>query len=81
MGLELGAENSHPELFPCSMPGPSFLSPHAHRDEDQYLLRHSSPVTDREPAFRQQASHNMATGSKGELEKILAHLEDENRWV
>ncbi|XP_062039777.1 dystrophin-related protein 2 isoform X3 [Lepus europaeus] len=49
------------------------------RDEDQYLLRHSSPITDREPAFGPQAPCSMATESKGELEKILAHLEDENR--
>ncbi|XP_049728690.1 dystrophin-related protein 2 isoform X5 [Elephas maximus indicus] len=48
-------------------------------DEDQYLLRHSSPITDRELAFGQQAPCSMATESKGELEKILAHLEDENR--
>ncbi|XP_006752030.2 dystrophin-related protein 2-like, partial [Leptonychotes weddellii] len=55
------------------------LSPDDSIDEDQYLLRHSSPITDREPAFGQQAPCSMATESKGELEKILAHLEDENR--
>uniref|UniRef100_A0A8C6DYL4 Dystrophin related protein 2 n=2 Tax=Moschus moschiferus TaxID=68415 RepID=A0A8C6DYL4_MOSMO len=55
------------------------LSPDDSIDEDQYLLRHSSPITDREPAFRQQAPYSMAMESKGELEKILAHLEDENR--
>ncbi|KAB0344733.1 hypothetical protein FD754_021659, partial [Muntiacus muntjak] len=55
------------------------LSPDDSIDEDQYLLRHSSPITDRETAFRQQAPYNMTTESKGELEKILAHLEDENR--
>ncbi|GAB1303109.1 Dystrophin-related protein 2 [Apodemus speciosus] len=55
------------------------LSPDDSLDEDQYLLRHSSPITDREPAFGQQAPCSMATENKGELEKILAHLEDENR--
>ncbi|VFV30426.1 dystrophin-related protein 2 [Lynx pardinus] len=55
------------------------LSPDDSIDEDQYLLRHSSPITDRETAFGQQAPCSMATESKGELEKILAHLEDENR--
>ncbi|XP_019484774.1 PREDICTED: dystrophin-related protein 2 isoform X4 [Hipposideros armiger] len=55
------------------------LSPDDSIDEDQYLLRHSSPITDREPGFGQQAQCSMATESKGELEKILAHLEDENR--
>ncbi|XP_041492868.1 dystrophin-related protein 2-like [Microtus oregoni] len=55
------------------------LSPDDSIDEDQYLLRHSSPITDREPAFGQQAPCGMGTESKGELEKILAHLEDENR--
>ncbi|ERE65842.1 dystrophin-related protein 2 [Cricetulus griseus] len=55
------------------------LSPDDSIDEDQYLLRHSSPITDREPAFGQQAPCSMGTESKGELEKILAHLEDENR--
>uniref|UniRef100_A0A7N4NGB2 Dystrophin related protein 2 n=1 Tax=Sarcophilus harrisii TaxID=9305 RepID=A0A7N4NGB2_SARHA len=49
------------------------------RDEDQYLLRHSSPITDREPTFGQQAQDAAAADDKGELEKILAHLEDENR--
>ncbi|ELK29803.1 Dystrophin-related protein 2 [Myotis davidii] len=51
----------------------------ASRDEDQYLLRHSSPITDRETGFGQQVPCSMATESKGELEKVLAHLEDENR--
>ncbi|KAM5290463.1 dystrophin-related protein 2 isoform 1-T1 [Glossophaga mutica] len=55
------------------------LSPDDSIDEDQYLLQQSSPITDREPGFGQQASCNMATESKGKLEKILAHLEDENR--
>uniref|UniRef100_A0A2I2Y8L3 Dystrophin related protein 2 n=1 Tax=Gorilla gorilla gorilla TaxID=9595 RepID=A0A2I2Y8L3_GORGO len=55
------------------------LSPDDSIDEDQYLLRHSSPITDREPAFGQQAPCSVATESKGELQKILAHLEDENR--
>ncbi|XP_072482510.1 dystrophin-related protein 2 isoform X2 [Notamacropus eugenii] len=55
------------------------LSPDDSIDEDQYLLRHSSPITDREPNFGQQAHNTMVADDKGELEKILAHLEDENR--
>uniref|UniRef100_A0A8I3NSX5 Dystrophin related protein 2 n=2 Tax=Canis lupus familiaris TaxID=9615 RepID=A0A8I3NSX5_CANLF len=55
------------------------LSPDDSIDEDQYLLRHCSPITDREPTFGQQAPCSMATENKGDLEKILAHLEDENR--
>lgn len=68
--------------WPVSMfntQSPPLLCPLPCSDEDQYLLRHSSPITDREPAFGQQAPCSMATESKGELEKILAHLEDENR--
>ncbi|KGL96664.1 Dystrophin-related protein 2, partial [Charadrius vociferus] len=49
------------------------------RDEDQYLLRHSSPITDREPGGSQQVSGSLNMDDKGELERILAHLEDENR--
>ncbi|XP_019484773.1 PREDICTED: dystrophin-related protein 2 isoform X3 [Hipposideros armiger] len=63
----------------CSFFNDSLSPDDSIRDEDQYLLRHSSPITDREPGFGQQAQCSMATESKGELEKILAHLEDENR--
>ncbi|KFQ88439.1 Dystrophin-related protein 2, partial [Phoenicopterus ruber ruber] len=49
------------------------------RDEDQYLLRHSSPITDREPGGSQQVPGSLNMDDKGELERILAHLEDENR--
>ncbi|KFP52886.1 Dystrophin-related protein 2, partial [Cathartes aura] len=49
------------------------------RDEDQYLLRHSSPITDREPGVSQQVPGSLNMDDKGELERILAHLEDENR--
>uniref|UniRef100_A0A8D0HIU4 Dystrophin related protein 2 n=1 Tax=Sphenodon punctatus TaxID=8508 RepID=A0A8D0HIU4_SPHPU len=55
------------------------LSPDDSLDEDQYLLRHSSPITDREPVCGQQAQDSLNTEDKGELERILAHLEDENR--
>ncbi|KAL8180946.1 UNVERIFIED_CONTAM: Dystrophin- protein 2, partial [Gekko kuhli] len=55
------------------------LSPDDSLDEDQYLLRHSSPITDREPVSSQQAQDSSNTDEKGELERILAHLEDENR--
>jgi len=43
------------------------------------LLRHSSPITDREPAGSQQVPGSLPMDDKGELERILAHLEDENR--
>ncbi|KFV04083.1 Dystrophin-related protein 2, partial [Tauraco erythrolophus] len=49
------------------------------RDEDQYLLRHSSPITDREPGGSQQVPGILNMDDRGELEQILAHLEDENR--
>ncbi|XP_025888983.1 dystrophin-related protein 2 isoform X1 [Nothoprocta perdicaria] len=55
------------------------LSPDDSLDEEQFLLRHSSPITDREPASGQQAPRSLNTEDKGELERILAHLEDENR--
>nr|XP_060612348.1 dystrophin-related protein 2 isoform X4 [Anolis sagrei ordinatus] len=55
------------------------LSPDDSLDEDQYLLRHSSPITDREPVCSQEAQDGTNADDKGELEKILAHLEDENR--
>ncbi|XP_053129862.1 dystrophin-related protein 2 isoform X6 [Hemicordylus capensis] len=55
------------------------LSPDDSLDEDQYLLRHSSPITDREPVCSQQVQDNPDTDDKGELERILVHLEDENR--
>ncbi|KAM3827756.1 dystrophin-related protein 2 isoform 2-T2 [Vipera latastei] len=55
------------------------LSPDDSLDEDQYLLRHSSPVADGEPISSQQAQNGTRTDDKGELERILAHLEDENR--
>ncbi|XP_076203277.1 dystrophin-related protein 2 isoform X3 [Aptenodytes patagonicus] len=55
------------------------LSPDDSLDEDQYLLRHSSPITDREPGGSQQVPASLNMDDKGELERILAHLEDENR--
>ncbi|KFW77107.1 Dystrophin-related protein 2, partial [Manacus vitellinus] len=55
------------------------FSPCCNRDEDQYLLRHSSPITDREPGGSQQVPGSLKMDDKGELERILAHLEDENR--
>uniref|UniRef100_A0A803WCK2 Dystrophin related protein 2 n=1 Tax=Ficedula albicollis TaxID=59894 RepID=A0A803WCK2_FICAL len=55
------------------------LSPDDSLDEDQYLLRHSSPITDREPGGSQQAPGSLNMDDKGELERVLAHLEDENR--
>ncbi|XP_043913050.1 dystrophin-related protein 2 isoform X2 [Protopterus annectens] len=60
------------------------LSPDESMDDDQFLLRHSSPVTDRESASGQlcgppQITGNFNTEDKQELEKVLAHLENENR--
>ncbi|KFW07094.1 Dystrophin-related protein 2, partial [Eurypyga helias] len=55
------------------------FSTRCNRDEDQYLLRHSSPITDREPGGSQQVPGSLNMDDKGELERILAHLEDENR--
>uniref|UniRef100_A0A8C3Y9V0 Dystrophin related protein 2 n=1 Tax=Catharus ustulatus TaxID=91951 RepID=A0A8C3Y9V0_CATUS len=55
------------------------FSPCWNRDEDQYLLRHSSPITDREPGGSQQVPGSLNMDDKGELERVLAHLEDENR--
>nr|XP_033799840.1 dystrophin-related protein 2 isoform X2 [Geotrypetes seraphini] len=66
-------ENQNSSFFSDS------LSPDESMDEDQYLLRHSSPITDREPSSIQQVQGNVSGDDKGELERILAHLEHENR--
>ncbi|XP_075429178.1 LOW QUALITY PROTEIN: dystrophin-related protein 2 [Ascaphus truei] len=50
------------------------LSPDDSLDDDQYLLRHSSPITDRDPTGELNPEEE-----QGELEKILSHLEHENR--
>ncbi|CAH2315649.1 dystrophin-related 2 isoform X1 [Pelobates cultripes] len=56
------------------------LSPDDSLDEDQYLLRHSSPITDRDPSNTSQTPGTFnPEQEQGELEKILAHLEHENR--
>ncbi|KAM4696756.1 dystrophin-related protein 2 [Rhinophrynus dorsalis] len=56
------------------------LSPDDSLDEDQYLLRHSSPITDRDPCKSSQIPGTInPEEEQGELEKILAHLEHENR--
>ncbi|XP_069469123.1 dystrophin-related protein 2 isoform X2 [Ambystoma mexicanum] len=55
------------------------LSPEDSMDEDQYLLRHSSPITDREPSSGQHLEGSLNPEHKGDLETILAHLEHENR--
>ncbi|MEE6524475.1 hypothetical protein FKM82_023977, partial [Ascaphus truei] len=49
------------------------LSPDDSLDDDQYLLRHSSPITDRDPTGELNPEEE-----QGELEKILSHLEHEN---
>nr|XP_006137502.1 dystrophin-related protein 2 isoform X2 [Pelodiscus sinensis] len=66
-------ENQNCSLFNDS------LSPDDSLDEDQYLLRHSSPITDRELGCSPKVGDSLNTEDKGELERILAHLEDENR--
>lgn len=71
-----GPSSPHPDVPPCCV-----SSTCCNRDEDQYLLRHSSPITDREPAGSQQVPGSLPMDDKGELERILAHLEDENRWT
>ncbi|XP_063793017.1 dystrophin-related protein 2 isoform X2 [Pseudophryne corroboree] len=56
------------------------LSPDDSLDEDQYLLRHSSPITDRDPCSSSQSAGPLnPEEEQGELEKILAQLEHENR--
>ncbi|XP_038273389.1 dystrophin-related protein 2 isoform X2 [Dermochelys coriacea] len=62
----------------CSLFNDS-LSPDDSLDEDQYLLRQSSPITDRELVSSPKVEDSLNTEDKGELERILAHLEDENR--
>ncbi|XP_028570679.1 dystrophin-related protein 2 isoform X3 [Lacerta agilis] len=73
---EMESQNS--SFYNDSLSPDDSLSVH-NRDEDQYLLRHSSPITDREPVSSQQPQDSTNTDDKGELERILAHLEDENR--
>ncbi|KAG2464040.1 DRP2 protein, partial [Polypterus senegalus] len=56
----------------------------ASRDEDQYLLRHSSPTLEQDSPTGQQfgSGHilsNLNCEDKDELERILARLENENR--
>ncbi|XP_069800114.1 dystrophin-related protein 2 [Dendropsophus ebraccatus] len=55
------------------------LSPDDSLDEDQYLLRHSSPITDRDPCTTQTVEGLNPEEEQGELEKILSQLEHENR--
>ncbi|CAI9600338.1 unnamed protein product [Staurois parvus] len=56
------------------------LSPDDSIDEDQYILRHSSPITDRDPCGTSQCTGTMdPKEEEGELEKVIAQLEHENR--
>ncbi|XP_066571131.1 dystrophin-related protein 2 isoform X2 [Amia ocellicauda] len=59
------------------------LSPDESLDEDQYLLRHSSPTLEQDsPTGQFGAGHilgNINCEDKDELERILARLENENR--
>ncbi|XP_056395125.1 dystrophin-related protein 2 isoform X4 [Hyla sarda] len=67
-------ENQNCSLFTDS------LSPDDSLDDDQYLLRHSSPITDRDPCTTTQTVEGLnPEEEQGELEKILAQLENENR--
>ncbi|KAG9471248.1 hypothetical protein GDO78_015364, partial [Eleutherodactylus coqui] len=55
------------------------LSPDDSLEEDQYLLRHSSPITDRDPCTTTMIVGGLnPEEEQGELEKILAQLEHEN---
>ncbi|KAM9324198.1 dystrophin-related protein 2 [Gastrophryne carolinensis] len=58
----------------CSFSGDS-LSPDDTFDEDHYILRHSSPITDRELCNTVVCAEE----EQGELEKIITQLEHENR--
>ncbi|KAG8447709.1 hypothetical protein GDO86_014998 [Hymenochirus boettgeri] len=56
------------------------ISPDDSLDEEQYLIHHSSPITDRDPCSTTMIPGNLnPEEEQGELEKILAHLEHENR--
>ncbi|XP_018426947.1 PREDICTED: dystrophin-related protein 2 [Nanorana parkeri] len=56
------------------------LSPDDSMDEDQYILRHSSPITDRDPCSMVQCMGSKdPKEEEDELEKVIAQLEHENR--
>lgn len=52
------------------------------RDEDQYLLRHSSPALDHDsPCGQHMLLAHLEHQDKEELQRTLARLENENRSV
>ncbi|KAI1898124.1 hypothetical protein AGOR_G00069120 [Albula goreensis] len=55
------------------------LSPDESLDEDQYLLRHSSPALEQDCLTGQHILANINCEDKDELQRTLARLENENR--
>ncbi|XP_030620508.1 dystrophin-related protein 2 [Chanos chanos] len=55
------------------------LSPDESLDEDQYLLRHSSPAMEQDSPTNQQLLAHINCQDKEELQRTLARLENENR--
>ncbi|XP_061104385.1 dystrophin-related protein 2-like isoform X1 [Conger conger] len=55
------------------------LSPDESLDEDQYLLRHSSPAMEQDSLTNQHLLGNINCEDKDELQRTLARLENENR--
>ncbi|KAJ8255144.1 hypothetical protein GJAV_G00201450 [Gymnothorax javanicus] len=55
------------------------LSPDESLDEDQYLLRHSSPALEPDSLAGQHILGNLNCEDKDELQRTLARLENENR--
>ncbi|KAJ8348737.1 hypothetical protein SKAU_G00273260 [Synaphobranchus kaupii] len=55
------------------------LSPDESLDEDQYLLRHSSPALEQDSLASQHILGNINCEDKDELQRTLASLENENR--
>ncbi|XP_064185381.1 dystrophin-related protein 2 isoform X1 [Anguilla rostrata] len=55
------------------------LSPDESLDEDQYLLRHSSPALEPDSLAGQHMLGNINCEDKDELQRTLARLENENR--
>ncbi|KAJ8281712.1 hypothetical protein COCON_G00042310 [Conger conger] len=55
------------------------LSPDESLDEDQYLLRHSSPALEQDSLAGQHILANINCEDKDELQRTLSRLESENR--
>ncbi|XP_058252885.1 dystrophin-related protein 2 isoform X6 [Hemibagrus wyckioides] len=57
------------------------LSPDESLDEDQYLLRHSSPTLEHDHPPEPHFLSHLDCQNKEELQRTLAHLENENRML